>query len=145
MNKRYWVCALVVSLAALVLDFVIHGLLLRGDYQQLAASGFVRGPDNAAQFMPWMVLAHLLLGLGMTWLYGMASRRRPVGARPEFGLGLRVGAAAALLATIPNYLIHFAVQPWPAALVAKQILLGVLMMLALGLLLAWLQPARRAL
>ena len=51
-------------------------------------------------------------------------------------------AVMALATTVPGYLIWFAVQPWPAGLVAKQITFSTLAMLLLGLLLAWLQPRR---
>ena len=46
--------------------------------------------------------------------------------------GLRFGLAIALLATVPNYLIYFAVQPNPGLLVVKQIVFDTLAMLATG-------------
>ena len=46
---------------------------------------------------------------------------------------------------IPGYLVYYAVQPWPAMLVFKQVLFSSTAMLMLGLLLAWLQPRRRVL
>ena len=48
MDKRFWFCAVVVSIAAMVFDFIIHGLLLQADYAALAPSGFVRGPEAGA-------------------------------------------------------------------------------------------------
>ncbi|MDO5505708.1 MAG: hypothetical protein Q4F49_05370 [Pseudoxanthomonas suwonensis] len=141
MNKRFVICGLVVSLASLLLDLLIHGLLLGDAYRQLATTGFVRGPDQAGQFLHWALLAHLLLGFGLTWMFSMAD---PARSR-DLAFGLRFGTAAALLSIVPNAMILFALQPWPAALVHRQILLGTVMMLLLGLLLAWLQPARRAL
>ena len=41
--------------------------------------------------------------------------------------------ALALATTVPGYLIWFAVQPWPAGLVARQMALSTLAMLLLGL------------
>jgi len=49
------------------------------------------------------------------------------------------------MCTLPGYLIYYAVQPLPAALVQKQMLYGTATMLALGMLLAWLNPGRRTL
>lgn len=141
MNKRFWICGLVMSLASLLLDFCIHGLLLRADYQMLATTGFVRGPDNAGDFMHWMLLAHVFLGFGLTWMYSMVS----AGRESTSALGLRFGAAAALMSSVPNYLIYFAVQPWPASLVHRQIIFSTIAMLLLGLLLSYLAPMRRAL
>lgn len=141
MNKRFWICGLVMALASLLLDVLIHGLLLRGDYQMLATSGFVRGQDDAGNYVHWMLIAHVFIGYGLTWLYTLASH----GRTSSPALGLRFGAAAALLSSVPNYMILYAVQPWPAPLVHKQILLSTAAMLLLGLLLSYLQPLRRAL
>ena len=138
MDKRFWICGLVVSVAALLLDFLIHGVLLRGDYDALVGSGFVRGPQEARGYLPYMVAAHLLIGFGMTWLYRQVS---PLGAS-SLVRGLRFGSGFALAATIPGYLIYYAVQPWPAALVHKQMLFGTAAVLVLGMLLGYLQPRR---
>lgn len=141
MNKRFLICGLVVALASLLLDMLIHGLLLGDSYRQLATTGFVRGPEQAGQYLHWLLLAHLLLGFGLTWMFSLSDPARA--ASPAFGL--RFGAAAALIASVPNAMILFAVQPWPGPLVHKQILLSTAAMLLLGLLLAWLQPMRRSL
>ena len=138
MDKRFWICGAVVSVVALLLDFLIHGVLLRADYQALVGNGFVRGPDNAQAFMPYMVVAHLLIGFGLTWLYRQIS---PAG-ESSMTRGLRFGAGFAAASTIPGYLIYYAVQPWPAALVHKQMLFGTAAILVLGLLLGYLQPRR---
>lgn len=141
MDKRFWICGVVMSMAAMVLDIVIHGLLLKHDYAALASTGFVRGPEAGARYLPWMLLAHVGIGFGLTGLY-RAFHPAPTS---DVRQGLRFGALMALAATVPGYLICYAVQPWPAMLVAKQIALSVVAMLLLGLLLAWLQPRRRVL
>src|SRR4029079_2262138 len=107
----------------------------------LVPSGIYRGPEDANAYMPYMFAAHLLIGFGLTWLY-------PKGMEPGRsvpGQGLRFGAAVAVMSTIPGYLVYYAVQPLPAALVHKQMILGTIAMLLLGMLLAWLNPGRRAL
>lgn len=141
MDKRFWVCGLLVSIAALLLDVLVHGVLLRGDYAPLVARGLMRAPADAQHYLPWMLAAHLLIGYGLTWLYRQGVDR----TRANLGQGLRFGVAIALVATIPGYLVYYAVQPLPAALVHKQLLFGSAATLLLGLLLAWLQPGRRAL
>ena len=35
MDKRFWICGIVVSVAALLLDFLVHGVLLQPDYAAL--------------------------------------------------------------------------------------------------------------
>ncbi|RMH91012.1 hypothetical protein EBB59_08685 [Lysobacter pythonis] len=141
MNKRFWICGLVMSIAAMVLDFLIHGLLLQGDYAALAEQGFVRGAEDGRRHLPWMLLAHLAIGFGLTWLYSLLHPRAGGSARD----GLRFGAAMTLAASLPGYLVYYAVQPWPALLVAKQIIASGIAMLLLGLLIAWLEPRRAVL
>lgn len=141
MSKRFWICGFVVSAAALLLDFLIHGMLLRADYAALVPSGLYRGPEDANAYMPYMLGAHVLIGFGLTWLYRKGVRP----GRSAIGQGLRFGAAIAAMSTIPGYLIYYAVQPLPAALVHKQMIFSTIAMLLLGLLLAWLNPARRTL
>jgi len=141
MDKRFWICGIVVSVAALLLDFVVHGVLLQPDYTALVPTGIYRGPEDANAYMPYMVAAHLLIGFGLTWLY----RKGMQPDRSVLGQGLRFGAAIAVMSTIPGYLIYYAVQPLPAALVHKQMIFSTIAMLLLGLLLAWLNPARKTL
>ena len=141
MDKRFWICGILVSIAAMLLDFLVHGLLLQGDYNALVDSGIMRNQADAGHYMPYMLAAHLLIGFGLTWLY----RKGVDTGRPNLGQGLRFGAAVAVMSTIPGYLIYYAVQPLPAALVHKQMILSTIAMLLLGVLLAWLNPGRKAL
>lgn len=141
MDKRFWICGILVSIAAMLLDYLVHGVLLLGDYNALVAGGIMRNQTEAQQYMPYMLAAHLLIGFGLTWLY----RQGVDHARPPLGQGLRFGLAVAAMSTIPGYLIYYAVQPLPAPLVHKQMLLGTAAMLLLGLLLAFLNPARKSL
>ena len=52
MDKRFWICAAVVGIAALVLDFLIHGLLLQRDYAALAAIHQARIGAEGADPLP---------------------------------------------------------------------------------------------
>lgn len=139
MDKRFWVCGLVMSVAALLLGFIVHGLLLAPDYAALGA--MFRSNDDSRHYALWMVFAHVLIGFAMTWIYAQGFSD----GRPSPAQGLRFGLAMALFSTIPGYLAYYAVQPLPAALVAKQVVLGTIATLLLGLLVAWLQPRRKVL
>ncbi|WP_159015433.1 hypothetical protein [Cognatiluteimonas profundi] len=146
MRKRFWVCGIVVSIAAMALDFLVHGLLLQPDYNALVASGLMRSQVDAQAYLPYMLAAHLLIGFGLTWLYMHFSGPHVRGAAgTSLSPGLRFGAAIAVMSTIPGYLIYYAVQPLPAALVHKQLIFSSIAMLLLGLLLAWLDPGRKTL
>lgn len=139
MDKRFWICGLVMSVAALLLGFIVHGLLLAPDYAALET--LFRSNDDSRNHAHWIVLAHVLVGFAMTWIYARGFSDRHASPMQ----GLRFGLAMALFATVPGHLIHYAVQPLPAALVARQIVFGTISMLLLGLLVAWLQPRRKVL
>src|SRR3546814_17106634 len=63
MDKRFWVCGLVMSTVALLLGFIVHGLLLAPDYAALGA--MFRNDDDTRHYAPWMVMAPLLTGFAM--------------------------------------------------------------------------------
>lgn len=127
------------SVAALLLGFIVHGVLLAPDYAALGE--MFRGADDGRHHAHWLILAHVLTGYAMTWIY---ARGFP-DSRPSATQGLRFGLAMALFSTVPGYLVYYAVQPLPGALVAKQVVLGTIATVLLGLLVAWLQPRRKVL
>ncbi|MCA0394339.1 MAG: hypothetical protein LCH70_09555 [Proteobacteria bacterium] len=139
MGKRFWVCGIVMSFAALLWAFFSHALLLQADYDALGA--MYRNAADGERHFPWLLLAHALIGFAMTWIFGQGF----AAGRPTLVQGLRFGLAMALFSTIPGYLVHYAVQPLPPLLVVKQVALGTLGMLLLGMLVAWLQPRRSVL
>jgi membrane protease YdiL (CAAX protease family) len=110
--------------------FVVHGMLLHGDYAQLP--NLLRTETEAQGYFAWMLFAHVLMGFGFTWVY---LKGREAG-KPAVGQGLRFGIAIAVLMTIPMYLIYYAVQPWPGAVVVKQIVFDVIGLLVMGVVVA---------
>ena len=58
--------------------------------------------------------------------------------------GVRFGIAIAVLMTIPIYLIYYAVQPMPGAVVAKQIVFDVIAMVIMGVAVAWINRLPQA-
>jgi uncharacterized protein (TIGR03382 family) len=139
MDKRFWICGTAVSFVALLLTLLVHGVLLAPDYAALAHE--YRDARDSARQLPWVLLAHALLGYAMTWIFsqGFASDRQPLRQ------GLRFGLAMALFAAAPAGLLAYAAQPLPAAFIARQIVYGTASMMLLGVLLAWLQPRRHVL
>lgn len=137
MDKRFWISGVVVSIAALMLGFVVHGVMLADDYKALGA--MYRPDAEQMNYFPYMIAAHLLIGFALTWIY----RQGIDSSKSTVKQGLRFGLAMALFATIPGYLIYYAVQPLPAALVHKQMILSSIGMLLLGVLVAYLNPRSR--
>jgi hypothetical protein len=80
-----------------------------------------------------MVLAHVILAGAFVWIYA-----RGVEAKPWLAQGVRFGIAVALLTIVPSYLIYFVVQPMPASVVIKQIVFDGILLVILGIIVAWL-------
>lgn len=139
MDKRFWVCGVVVSMAALMLGFVVHGVLLRAEY--LALASLYRDQAGADARFGWILLAYALLGFAMTWLY----RRMHDDREFELATGLRFGLAVAMVSYLPWHLLAYVALPLPAALLLRQLAGDIASMLLLGMLLAWLRPRRRVL
>lgn len=140
MDKRFWICGLAMSVATLLTGFVVHGVLLAGDYAPLVGT-LLRTQEDSQHYFPWMIVADLLIGFTMTWLYRFGfSEGRTTAAQ-----GLRFGLAVALLSVVPLHLIYYSVQPTPALLVVKQVIFDTIRFMLLGVLIAYLQPRRAVL
>jgi hypothetical protein len=79
-----------------------------------------------------MLLAHVLLGIGLTWVYRMGRDDSP-----WLGQGVRFGIAMVVLMTIPTYMIYYAVQPLPAGLVHQQMIYDSIAMVLVGIVTAF--------
>ena len=126
MNTRFVISVAVLFAVSMALGFVVHGAILGQDYTRL--QHLFRTPADAGAYFPYMLAAHLVMAIGFTWIY-----RQGRDARPWLGQGVRFGLAVALLATIPTYLIYYAVQPMPSDVVAKQVILDSIAMVILGI------------
>ena len=138
MSKRFFVAWLVLFVLWMVEGMVVHGMLLGAEYKALAQ---VFRPEADAQgYFGWMILAHVLLAGAFVWIY----ERGVAPDKPWLEQGIRFGIAVALLTVVPTYLIYFAVQPLPGALVAKQIVFYAIGVLVFGIVVAWLYRPRAA-
>jgi len=68
-----------------------------------------------------------------TWIYS-----RGIEATPWLPQGVRFGVAVALLTIVPTYLIYYVVQPMPGVHVAKQIGFDGVLVVLLGIAVAFL-------
>ena len=137
MNSKFVISAIVMAVASLALGFVVHGWLLGPDYKSMTA--LFRPEADQMGFFPFMLVAHVLIGVGFTWIYRMGRE-----AKPFLGQGVRFGLAIAVLTIIPTYLIYYAVQPMPGNVVAKQIILDTIAMVLMGIVCAWVNQDKRA-
>ena len=130
MTGKFWISVVVMFVLSMALGVLVLGYLLAPEYARLT-NLFRQGADAESHFA-MMLLAHVFIAVGFTWVYLRGREDKPFVAQ-----GLRYGAAVAVLSTVPTYLIYLAVQPMPEALVVKQILLDTGSMLAMGVVVAW--------
>jgi hypothetical protein len=126
MNKTFAVSVVVVFVVSMILGFVVHGVLLGQQYAALTQ--LFRGEQDQMGHFAYMIAAHVVMAIGFTWVYRQGRENKPF-----LGQGARFGLAVAVLATIPTYLIYFAVQPLPSDLVAQQIVFDTVAMVILGI------------
>ena len=131
MNKKFIIAWIVLFIAWFVGSFVVHGVLLRADYMQL--TNLFRAEGDEQRYFPLMILAHAILSGALVWIYARGTE-----AKPWVAQGVRFGIALALLTVVPTYMIYFVVQPMPGDLVIKQIVYDGILMVLLGMLVAWL-------
>ena len=136
MSNRFAIAWIVLVVAWMIEGFVVHGLLLSGDYLKLPQ--LFRAQDDAQGYFGWMLLAHVLVAGAFVWIYERGINLE----RPWLGQGLRYGIAVALLTVVPTYLIYYAVQPMPGALVTKQIVFDAIGVIVLGVIVGWLYRPR---
>jgi len=128
--KKTMLASLVVFVVWMIGSFLIHGMCLSPDYAQLP--GMFRPETEAGGYFGWMLFAHVLMAMAFTWIYS-----RGVEATPWIGQGLRYGVAIAFMSAVPTYMIYYAVQPMPGALVVKQIVFDGLLIVLLGVVVAF--------
>jgi hypothetical protein len=130
MNRKFWISFAVMFVMAMAIGMVVHGMLLHDEYRKLGS--LMRSETEAQKLFGVMILAHVLIALGFTWIYVKGKEERP-----WLGQGLRFGVAVAVMMTIPTYLIYYVVMPFPSDLVAQQIVYDTIGIVAMGIVLAW--------
>jgi len=124
------ISAAALTVLSLILGFAVHEYLLGPEYKKLTT--LFRTPQDAEGYFAYMIVAHVFLAVGFTWIYRQGRERKPF-----LGQGARFGIAVACLVVVPMYLIYYAVQPMPGAVVVKQIVFDSIAMVILGIVAAW--------
>jgi apolipoprotein N-acyltransferase len=124
--KKFLAAFGIVFVLSALLNFVIHGVLLKPLYQQSAQ--LMRDEADSGAHVMYLMVGFFFFTLGFVWIYA-----RGVEAKPWVGQGLRYGIAVWLIATVSRYSIYYAIQPWPAHVVLMQIADELVMTLVLGL------------
>lgn len=130
MNKKFFISWLVIFVVWMVGSYVVHGALLGADYGALP--NLMRPEEEAQRYFVWMILAHVMLAGAFVWIYSRGEE-----AKPWLAQGIRYGIAVDFLAIVPIYLIYYVVQPMPGALVVKQIVFDGILVIILGVIVAF--------
>ena len=129
MNKLI-VSAVVMFVMALVLSFLVHGVLLSGDYAQLQS--WMRPQAEVQSLFAYMIVAQALFGVAFAWIYVQGREDKAWLAQ-----GIRYGIAIAVLAIVPTYLIYHVVTPVPLVVAIKQIVYDTIRVVLMGVVVAW--------
>jgi len=130
MNKQFLISVVVLFITSMLLDFCVHGLLLKNDYA--AQPALMRSEAGQQRHMPAMLLAHAFIALGVTAIY----RRGREAGKDWLGQGVRFGLWFAVASCVPGFLIYYAVQPTGLIVAVKQIVFGGIATVLLGVIVA---------
>ena len=136
MNKKFFIAWAVIFVVWMVGSYVVHGVLLYAEYSQLP--NLFRPEAEAQEKFPLMILAHIILAGAFVWIYA-----RGVEAKPWLAQGLRFGVAIALLGIVPTYIIYYVVQPIPGSMAVKQVIFDGILLLVLGVIVAFLYKSEQ--
>jgi hypothetical protein len=135
MDKKFWIAGVAGFLVSLLGGFVVHANLLHADYALLP--NLMRTEADAMTHFPFLLLSHFIKGFAFAWVYKQGIS---VGV-PWLTQGIRFGIAAALLITVPLYLVYYAVEPMPGTLVAKQIIFDSITTVVMAIVIAFIYKA----
>lgn len=137
MNRNFLISWVVVFVLWMAGSFVVHGLLLESAYSELP--NLFRTAEESQAYMHFMLLAHVIMAGAFVWIYQRGRENKPWLAQ-----GLRFGVAIALLGPVPMYMIYYVVQPLTPGLVIGQMVYDSLLVVLLGVVVAFLGKAPAA-
>lgn len=114
MTTQFLISIAVVLVMLIVFGYLVHGVLLAGDYGRLPH--LYRPAAEQRKYLPLMFPAQILAAIALVWLY---SRVHVSGG--GVAEGALFGLAIAALMTIHKFLVYYATQPMPGGTVVKQI------------------------
>jgi len=129
-DKKFWLGVVAAFVITMLGGFAVHATWLNADYAALPR--IMRSEQDSMGYMHFMLLAHLVLSLGLVWIYRQGRRDGD-----WVGQGLRFGVAVAAVSAIPYFLIYHAVAQFPFELSLKQIVGDTVTLLAAGVAVAF--------
>jgi hypothetical protein len=127
---KFLLRTIAIALAMFALGFVGHQLLLGHDY--VSIEPIMRSKADMQAHMPLALVSCLCFSAAFVWIYSQG--RNPI--KPWPAQGLRFGLAVWTLATVPQYLTNYVIEPWPGLFVAKVLAWEIVAATLLGLVVA---------
>lgn len=131
MNKKFLISWIVIFVVWMAGSFAVHAAWLGDTYAGF--TNLYRSETESEQYSYLMLIAHVIMSGAFVWIYQRGNEDKP-----WLTQGLRYGVAIALLAPVPMYTIYFVVQPMPASLAVQQIIGDTVLLLFLGIIVAFL-------
>lgn len=137
MNKKFVISWVAVFVVWMIASFLVHGLWLGETYAGL--TDIMRPEAEQMELFHFMLIAHVLMSGAFVWIY-----QRGEEDKPWMSQGIRYGAAIAVLAPIPTFMIFYTVQQTPAMLAVQQAIGDSIVVVVLGVLVAFLNKSTDA-
>jgi hypothetical protein len=128
--SRFALATLAVFVVSAVLNFVIHGVLLRPAYMN--SEDLMRTQADAQTHAVYLLVGFAFFSIGFVWIYTAGANL----SAHWVSQGVHYGLLMWLVASVSRYFIYYAIQPWPFQTVLEQMGLELIMSLILGLLVA---------
>ncbi|UCD17817.1 MAG: hypothetical protein JSV44_02630 [Candidatus Zixiibacteriota bacterium] len=124
-GKRYLVGSIVIFVYIFIIEWLFHGLLMRGWYNEHLE--LLRPEAEAGAFFIWMILGLLLFAFGFCFIFIKGYENKGIGE--GFRYGLYVGLAFA----VSTSLIEYSVFPYPGTWVIGWIIGYLIIMILAGM------------
>jgi hypothetical protein len=134
---RFALTAFAAFVVSQVLTGLIHGFVLAADYAPFYGV-LLRSREAASWQMLLLPMAHLSYVVALVWAYP----RLGLGGSRVAG-GLKIGLFGWFVGQAPLWTIWYAQQPWPGALLLKQLLLECASSLVVGITIALVAGVKR--
>ena len=131
MNKNFLISWVVVFVVWMAGSFLVHGVWLAETYA--AMTNMSRPEEEQMGLFHFMLLAHVLMAGAFVWIY-----QRGTESKPWTQQGLRFGIAIAIFGPIPTFMIYYTVQQTPGVLAVQQMIGASVLVVILGLIVAFL-------
>jgi len=130
MNKKVWIGFIVVFVAMVVLNFIVHGLILSSTYQTVEVSKYMRPKADMDRLMWVYYIIYLIQSFFFSFIFSKGYEGKGIAE------GIRYGLYMGLLLATPMAYASYATYPMPYSLAFQWFIYGIICYIILGILLA---------